>query len=274
MDRTLFTSPMIETFRVCRRAYQFAFDGNSVDKIRLSTLCKRFLLRALNEIHRGRVQNLPQVQKYLGQHWPTEKLASEGDSDQQEKVVQAFRFVYRVLTQYIAAPYKPKGSESAAVSLKVRARVPHVKVYLEETLDLILWHPEKAMLEIVDFHLHALKPFDPAWPSPSLLVRYYLAQRLRARWPFQKLVFTFCQLQTDGITPISIEVDDALFRLHWPAMLKTLEQMKNPEDYAPHRSPLCKRCQFLTECVSMGYEPKPVVTPSHAALELESGLTA
>lgn len=257
MDRTLFTSPMIETFRVCRRAYQFAFGTTQVDKVRLSTLCKRFLLRAIAEIHRGRVQNLPQVQKYLGQHWPTEKLASEGDGGHQEKAVQAFRFVYRVLTHYISSPYKPKGAESAAVSLKVRARVPHVKVYLEETLDLVLWHPEKALLEIVDFHLHPLKPFDPAWPSPSLLVRYYLAQRLKARWPFQKLVFTFCQLHTDGVTPVTIEVDEALFRLHWPELLKTLEQMKNPKDFAPHKSPMCKRCQFLTECTSMGMGEEP-----------------
>jgi hypothetical protein len=261
MDRTLFSPPMIETFKQCRRAYQFAFGSSQVDKIRLSTLCKRFLLRALSEIHRGRVANLPQVQKYLGQHWPTEKLASEGDGDQQEKAVQAFRFVYRVLTQYISAPYKPRGSEIAAVNQKVRARVPHLKVYLEETLDLILWHPERAMLEIVDFHLHPLKPFDPAWPTPSLLVRYYLAQRLKARWPFQKLVFTFCRLQTEGVVPVTIEIEESVFRLHWPELLKTLDQMKNPDDYAPHRSPLCKRCQFLSECNAMD-QTTPSETPS------------
>lgn len=251
MDRTLFSSPMIETFRVCRRAYQFAFGAAPVDKVRLSTLCKRFLLRALTDIHRGRIRNLPQVQKYLGQHWPTEKLAAEGDADQQEKAVQAFRFVYRVLTRYVSSPYKPKNSEVAAVALKVRARVPHVKVYLEETMDLILWHPEKATLEIVDFHLHPLKPLDPAWPPPSLLVRFYLAQRLKARWPFQRVVFTFARLQTETTSTHTIEIDESVFRLHWPEVIKTLEEMKNPEDYAPHRSPLCKRCQFLTECIAM-----------------------
>lgn len=258
MDRTLFSSPMIETFRVCRRAYQFAFGSTPVDKVRLSTLCKRFLLRALTDIHRGRIRNLPQVQKYLGQHWPTEKFASEGDADQQEKAVQAFRFVYRVLTRYVAHPYKPKGSEIAAVSLKVRARVPHVKVYLEETLDLVLWHPEKATLEIIDFHLHPLKPLDPAWPAPSLLVRYYLAERLKARWPFRRLVFTFVRLQTEANSAHTVEIEEPVFRLHWTEVIKTLEEMKNPTDYAPHQSPMCKRCQFLTECIAMDQkEPQP-----------------
>ena len=254
MDRTLFTPPMIETFRACRRAYQFAFVGTkdpAGEKTRTSALIKRFLLRALAEIHRGRVQNLPQIQKYLGQHWPSERLCAENDSDAQEKMIQAFRFVYRALTHYVAAPYKPRGGETAGINLKVRARVPHSKVYLEDTLDLILWHPEKRQLELVDFHLHPLKPFDPAWPTASLMVRYFLAQRLRSRWPFEKIVFTFCQLQSNGVAPVSIELDDAVFRLHWPEIVTTVNQMKSPEDFAPHRSELCRRCQFFNECVSM-----------------------
>jgi hypothetical protein len=250
MDRTLFSPPMIETFRVCRRAYQFAFGANQVDKISMSALCKRFILRALTEVHRGRLNSLPEAQKFLGQHWPTDKFA-EGDEEHQSKAVQAFRFVYRVLTHYVSFPYRPRGSEVAAVSLKVRARVPHLKVYLEETMDLILWHPERATLEIVDFHLHPLKPFDPAWPTPSLLVRYFLADRLRTRWQFKKVLFTFCHLQTTGVTPVTIELDESLFRLHWPEVVKTLEQMKNPENYDPHRSAMCKRCSFLSECKAM-----------------------
>src|SRR6185437_10389882 len=196
MDRTLFTPPMIETFRVCRRAYQLAFhskQGTAGEPTRLSTLCKRFLLKALAEINRSRIHTLPQVQKYLGQNWPADRLVSQDDSDAQEKTIQAFRFVYRILMHYIKAPYKPQGSEVAAVSLKVRARVVHSKAYLEDSFDLILWHPEKRILELVDFHLQPLKPFDPAWPAATLLIRHFLAQRLRGRWPFDKLVFTFCQ---------------------------------------------------------------------------------
>jgi hypothetical protein len=255
MDRTLFTPPMIETFRVCRRAYQMAFlAGRQPNKepIRLSTLCKRFLLRALSEINRARITSMPAVQKYLGQNWPSEKLAAEDDLQGQERSIQAFRFVYRILSNYIANPYKPKGAEVCGVSLKVRARVPHTKAYLEDTFDLILWHPERRTLELVDFHLSPLKPFDPAWPAPTLLVRHFLAQRLKVRWPFEKLVFTFCQLHTDGLTPISIELDEAVTRLHWPELLKTINDMKSEEEFAPHRSAMCKRCHFLTECLAMG----------------------
>jgi hypothetical protein len=267
MDRTLFTPPMIETFRVCRRAYQMAFLGGrqGPEKVKLQTVCKRFLLRALSEIHKGRIQNLPQVQKYLGQHWPAERLIFDGDDLRgQEQGIQAFRFVYRVLTNYISDPYRPKGGEPAGISLKVRARVPHSKVYLEDTFDLIIWHPEKRVLELVDFHLSPLKPYDPAWPASALMVRYFLAQRLRQRWPFDKLVMTYCQLHSDGLTPVPIEIDDAIFRLHWPELLKTINQMKDPQDYAPHRNPMCRRCQFLTECVAMGpaaeEEPKGEVS--------------
>lgn len=263
MDRTLFTPPMIETFRVCRRAYQLAFGSERQGPgfVKLQTVCKRFLLRALAEIHKGRIQNLPQVQKYLGQHWPAERLVVDGDDiTGQEKSIQAFRFVYRVLSNYVSNPYRPKGGEPAGICMKVRARVPHSKVYLEDTFDLLIWHPEKRELELVDFHLSPLKPFDPAWPSPSILVRYFLAQRLKQRWPFDKLVMTYCQLNSQGFTPVSIQMDESIFRLHWPDLLKTIDQMKDPEDYAPHRSNACRRCQFLTQCISMGQMGKPEVS--------------
>lgn len=252
MDRTLFNSAMIDTFRVCRRAYQFAFGAAPVDKVRLSAICKKFLVRAVVEIHKGRLVGLPQVQKYLGQHWPAERLSSGENADMAEMAVEAFRFVYRVLTHYVSAPYKPKGAECVLFNYKQRGRVPHIKVYLEEVFDLVYWHPETATLELVDFHLAGLKPFDPAWPATSLLIKYYLAQRLRARWPFQRVAFTMVQLHKDGHTPVTIELDDTLFRVHWPAVLKTLEEMKNPSDFAPHRTDdICKRCKFLGECNQM-----------------------
>jgi hypothetical protein len=262
MDRTLFTPPMIETFRVCRRAYQLAFLSGrepSKEPLRLSTLCKRFLLRALCEINRARLTNMAQVQKYLGQNWPAEKLAAEDDAQAQERSIQAFRFVYRILGHYISNPYKPKGSEVAAVSLKVRARISQSKAYLEDTFDLILWHPETRTLELVDFHLSPLKPFDPAWPASTLMIRHFLAQRLKVRWPFEKLVLTFCQLHSDGLTPVTIELDEAVVRLHWPEVLKTIDEMKSEEEFAPHRSAMCKRCHFLSTCLAMG--PKQEKTP-------------
>jgi hypothetical protein len=251
MDRTLFTPPMIETFRSCRKAYEFAFnDRQEVERMKLSNLCKRFLLKALAEINRTRLTNVQQVQKFLGQHWPADRLNSDVNSATQEKNVQAFRFVYRVLCNYIAHPYKPELSETAAVNLKVRARVPHSKVYLEDTFDLILWHPHTKHLEFVDYHLHPLKAFDPAWPSASLLVKQFLAERLRTRWPFEKLSITFCQLLPDGIATTNIELDENVYRLHWPELLKTVEEMKNPAAFDPEH--LCRRCQFLSQCLPGG----------------------
>jgi hypothetical protein len=255
MERTLFTPPMIETYRVCPRAYQMAFIGprdSSKEKNRLSTMCKRFLLRALSEINRSRIQTMPQVQKFLGQHWPTEKLAAEDDLQAQERTIQAFRFVYKILSNYIASPYKPKGAEVAGVNLKVRARVPQTKAYLEDVFDLILWYPEQRRLELVDFHMSPLKPFDPAWPAASLLVKQFLAQRLRVRWPFDKITLTFCQLQSNGLVPVSMDLDDAVVRLHWPEVIKTIEQMKSDQEFDPHRSSHCRKCHFLTECLAMG----------------------
>jgi hypothetical protein len=271
MDRTLFTPPMIETFRACRRAYKFAFlsGDRAAVQTSLSSLCKRFVLKALAEIHRCRLNNVPQVQKFLGQHWPSQRIATNDDPAAQERCIQMFRFVYRLLTRYIMCPYKPEGAEMGAVNLKMRARVPHSKVYLEDTFDLILWHPDKKQLELVDFHLHALKPFDPAWPAPSLLVRHFLAQRLKARWPFESLLFTFCRLQVDNMSIASIELADSLVSLHWPELMRTIEEMNAEQEFAAHRSQLCKRCDFLSECLSMeqsdGVVPAEPTTVSRSA---------
>lgn len=255
MDRTLFTPPMIETFRVCRRAYQMAFlKGGEAgpEKTKTSTLSKRFLLKALAEINRGRITTVCQVQKFLGANWPGDRLSLNASSAAQEENIQAFRFVYRVLTSYIVRPYRPEKAQIAAVNLKVRARIPHSHVYLEDTFDLVLWHAETRSLEFVDYHLHALRPFDPAWPSASLLVKQFLAERLRSRWQFEKLAVTFCQVKPEALVTTSVDLDEAVYRLHWPELLSTVEEMKDPEDYAPHRNALCKRCQFLSACLALG----------------------
>src|SRR5688572_16594175 len=127
MDRTLFTPPMIETFRVCRRAYQWAFCGSQESKserTKVSTLCKRFMLRAIADINRQRVRDMHGVQKFLWQHWPAQEFTGGSDPVAQERVIDAFRFAYRALTAYVQRPYRPEGAAVAAVNLKVRARIP------------------------------------------------------------------------------------------------------------------------------------------------------
>lgn len=245
MDRTLLTPPMIETFRVCRRAYQMAFLKPEERSEPTSSICKRFLLKALAEINRGRISTVNQVQKFMGQHWPVDKIGPD-------EGVKAFLFVYKCLIHYVNAPYRPEGAQIVGVSLKVRARIPHDRVYLEDTFDLILWYPREKKLEFVDFHVNPLKPFNPAWPSASIQVRQFLAERLHCRWPFEQLVMTFARLGPGGITPASFTLDDSLYRLHWPELVKTVDEMKDPSDFAPHRNQLCARCEFLTKCTAMG----------------------
>lgn len=257
MNRTLLTPPMIETFRVCRRAYQMAFMKQSERSEPTSSICKRFMLKALAEINRGRAVTVNQVQKFMGQHWPVDKIGAE-------EGVKAFLFVYKALTNYVNNPYKPEGAQIVGVSLKVRARIPHDRVYLEDTFDLIMWYPKEKKLEFVDFHVHPLKPFNQAWPSPSILVKQFLAERLQCRWPFEQLVMTFARLGPGGATPVSFTLDDGLYKVHWPELLKSIDEMKDPQDFAPHRNPLCGRCEFLAKCTEMGHCESSEVMPRSA----------
>ncbi len=245
MDRTLLTPPMIETFRTCRQAYQYAFLGSEERVEPVSSVCKRFLLKALSEINRGRIATVNQVQKFMGQHWPVDKIG-------QQEGVKAFLFVYKTLTNYVANPYKPGGGEIVGASLKVRARVPHIRVYLEDTLDLIIWYPQAQKLEFVDFHVQPLRPLNPAWPSPSILVKQFLAERLQSRWTFEQLDMTFVRLGPNGATPVSFTLDDGLYRLHWPELLKIVEEMKDPDSFSAHPSQLCDRCEFAARCPAVG----------------------
>lgn len=255
MDRTLFTPPMIETFRVCRRAYRLAYtQGGEAENARSSAICKKFILKALAEINRGRIVTVNQVQKFLGQHWPVEKI-------RQEDCVKAFLFAYKTLTNYVVKRYRPDGAEVAAVNLKVRARLTNDRVYLEDTFDLVLWHRGERRLEFVDYHLHPLKSFDQSWPSPSILVKHFLAERLRSRFPFEKLTLTFCRVSPQGFTTTSLQLDEAICRAHWPQVLETIEEMKQAEHEvsAVAQACLCKRCACLSRTQPrVVEEPRPV----------------
>ncbi|HEY9870375.1 MAG TPA: hypothetical protein V6D08_14520 [Candidatus Obscuribacterales bacterium] len=263
MDRTLFTSPMIETFRVCRRAYELAFvqRTEACENLATSAVCKRFILKALAEVNRGRITTVHQVQKFLGQHWPVDKV-------EQHECVKAFLFAYKTLVNYSAAPYRPAGARAVGVDLKVRARLPHDRVYLEDTLDLIYWYPKEKRLEFVDFHLNPLKTLNEAWPSPSLLVKQFLAERLRVRWPFEKLTLTFCRVSPEGLSTSSINPDEALMRAHWPDLLKTIEEMKSFESSpSPHLLPvcLCRRCAALARAAGAPHRDGSGAVREHSA---------
>jgi hypothetical protein len=238
MDRTLFTPVMVETFRVCKKAYQEAFlqSGSAGDLPRAGSVCKRFMLKALAEINKGKISNIHQLQKFMGSHWPVDKFNSEEGP-------RAFLFAHKALSQYLAKPYRPQGGLIAGVALKVRARLPHQRVYLEDSFDLIVWYPQERRLELVDFHVSNLKPIDPAWPSATMLVRQFLGERLRSRWPFEKLTLTYCKVDAQGITPVTVNLDDAVCNTHWPDILRTLGEMNTTEDFPSSCNPKCLRCQ-------------------------------
>jgi hypothetical protein len=71
------------------------------------------------------------------------------------------------------------------------------------------------------------------------------------RWPYEKLQLTFCKISPQGFTQTSYTLDESLYKLHWPDLLKTIEEMKDPGDYQPHKGDHCARCQFLQQCIAM-----------------------
>lgn len=250
MDRTLFTPAMIETFRVCKRAYELAFlkPREGAAGTRLSTLCKRFLLKALAEVNRGRIKTVNEAQRFIGQHWNALKIENDAAEDLQAKSIQAFRFAYRAFTSYVANPYRPAGAEVVAINTTLRARVPHASVYVEDVFDLILWYPEEQTLEIVDYHLNPLKAFDPAWPAPSLLIKQFLCEKLRIRLPFERIRMTFVHIRSQDQQVKSLDLDESVYRLHWPDIVETLSEMKSAREFPPHTGEICKRCEVLSPC--------------------------
>ncbi len=247
MSNTLFTPAMIDTFRNCRRAYDMAFgpSHSPVTSNSISSICKPFLLKAIANINQGNITNVTQIQKFMGEHWPSDQL-------KQNDAVRAFLFVYKSLISYLSHPYRPHGGISIGINKKARSRVPHIKVYLEDTFDFMLWYPGKAKLELIDYHLQPLKSFDPSWPSAGILVKQFLSGRLKEKWPFKKLALTFCQISPQGIKPYSLNLEESIYNAHWPDLLQTLEEMKAPVDYAPNPGDLCERCRCATQCEAMG----------------------
>lgn len=251
MDRTLFTPAMIETFKVCKRAYEYAFvKPRAAGNPKLSTVVKRFLLRAFAEVNRGRITSVQEAQRYIGQQWSAIK-GSETDGTSHESIL-AFRFAYKALTQYATRPYKPGGAEVVAVNMKMRARIPGSRVYLEDVFDLVLWHPQQQMLEVVDFHLKPIKPLDPAWPDTQVLIKHFLVAKLRTRYAFGRARYTFGHIQSQRVQLQSMELDESVFQIHWQELVKTIEEMKSPAQYPPEPSDICKRCEFSSPCLSSG----------------------
>ncbi len=253
MHRTMYSTTMIETFRACKRAYALTFMQNRPEPESLSFICKQFLLRTVAQINRGKITTVSQMQKYIGQYWPADRL---GHRYSREDVTKAFLSVYKSSLHYLAKPYRPAGSRIVGVALNVRARVPHVQVYIEDAFDLILWYPAERKLELVDFTIQPLKAADPSWPCTALLVKKYLAEKLQTRWPYKKLAINRQRLGLQDYAPDLASLDESINRLHWPEVVKDLEQMRVMEDkeledielrqliQRPHEK--CRHCQMAS----------------------------
>jgi len=233
---------------------QYAEASNS-GKSRLKSVTRRFILRGLAEINRGKLTTINQVQRYMGQHWPVDILSAEAKD--KENSTRAFLFAYKTLTRYVGKPYRPFGAEIVGVAQKVRARVPHLRVYVEDTMDLMLWHPGERRLELVDYQLTPIAHYDPRWPSATILVKQYLAERLKMRFPYERVTLTFFRAGSKEHQPVSLTVDESIFALHWSELVKTLESMKEETDGHMECSKSCRHCQ--PENVD---EPGQIVEPS------------
>ncbi len=252
MHKTLYTPTMIDTFRACSKAYKLAFLQNDIESVSLSFICKQFLLRVVSQINKGKITTVSQLQKYMGQYWPADQLDS---SSNREDVTKAFLYVYKTLLRYLAKPYRPAGSRIVGVALNIRARIPQAKVYIEDTFDLIVWYPNEQKLEFVDFTMQPLKNSDPAWPSTTVLVKKYLAEKLKSRWPYKKLSIRTERLGLQDYTPIITNTEESIFRLHWTELVKSLEQMQVLENQEMegkgskkalwHQSHECRHCQTI-----------------------------
>lgn len=251
MHRTLFTPSMVEAFKVCKRAYELAYVKLSQNARgpKASVICKRFILRAIAEINRGKLTTVNQVQKYMGQNWPLDKLNEQlGDK---ELGTRAFLFAYKLLIAYVSKPYKPDGSQIVAVALNARARVAHVRVYVEDTFDLVLWHPQEQRLELIDFHLQPVKPLNPSWPTPTVLIKHHLAERLKTRWPFERVSITNLRLGPHEYQASTITLEESIYRVHWDELVKTLDEMKEPVKETAHctnksNGEICSHCRALS----------------------------
>jgi len=250
MDRTLFSPTMLDAYQACKRAYFLAYHQDGVEQVRSSaaSICKRFILRGLSEINKGRLTSASQVQKFMGQYWPIDKL--NRDPQAADAATRAFLFAYKTLLHYQAHPYLPDGAEIAAVSLKVRSRVQNERVYLEESFDLVLWYPREQKLELVIFNLKPVRAVDPAWPSPGLLVKQHLAERLKVRFNYKQLVVTNIKVSPQESKVVARDMSETAYRLHWPEIVKNLSEMKELVDMPEHEDPAltqngCSYCQAI-----------------------------
>lgn len=225
MDRTLFSPLMIETFKSCRKAYWLAFGTSAPERHSAVSIVKGFLFRGLGEINKGKITTQSQIQKFMGQHWPLDRLNDQPGG--RDSATRAFLNTYKVLAKYLAHPYRPAGAELVSINTKIRSAVPGHKIYLEDTFDMILWHPRDKRLELVIYYLKNDRQIDPLAPDSSTLIRQYLAQRLKMRYPYEKLTLTLFRVGLTENRRYAVNLDEQVFERQFPDLVQTIELMSS-----------------------------------------------
>jgi hypothetical protein len=270
MERTLFSPSMLEAFTACKRAYLLAYggEGEANRAVSARALCKHFILRGLGQINKGAITNASQLQKFMGQQWPIDKLSDQPGG--KDSATRAFLFAYKTLLHYAANPYRPAGAQIGAVGLKVRSRVTDTQgssqLYIEDLFDMVLWHPETKTLELVLFHLKPLRLHDASRPSPATLLRQQLAERLKARWPFEKLVLTMIKVGPGEMRQLSTPLDVGLYQMHWPKVVSDLAEMQGLTEVSGHDDSDCRYCQVLEGQMARQARAKMIESSMHESM--------
>jgi len=88
----------------------------------------------------------------------------------------------------------------------------------------------------------------PTGPAPAVSIKQYLAERLKSRWLFEKLAFTQVRLGIQGIQTETTILENSIFKMHWPEVLKMLDEMKiadsSYQKFQNHNEH-CQPCKIL-----------------------------
>ncbi len=233
MNNNTISTAMIDIFRNCPRAYflglyyaKFSVNENTKP---LTTL-KKCLLQGIAHINLQNITTLAQVQKYVGKYFPESVYKSRQLTRSQ--ATESFFYVYHCLKNYLNNQYIIDGFEKVGVAAKLKSRVALAQIYLEDTLDLVLWNPKTKTLEVVDFVTKAPRYSDGTWPSLEDLVMTYLSQKLKLHYPYENLIitkYTLCNKMPDDSKAYINQnlMTETQFELHYPQLVQNLIQMND-----------------------------------------------
>ncbi len=87
-----------------------------------------------------------------------------------------------------------------------------------------------------------------------MLVKKYLAEKLKTRWPYKKLSIRYERVGLQDYSPLITNPEESIYRLHWAETVKNLEDMQTLERgqiennstknlWQPHDK--CRHCDII-----------------------------